>query len=452
MNMKFPIFTSLLLAMFALFHTACKKPSPFGSELLQDEYADYDFTDTITVQCTLLREDSIATSDKAAASSYFLCGAITDPVLGKYSSDIYSLLLPAVLNPQFGSLDSITMDSIVLYLNYAPAGVYGDTLQPQTLRVIRLAKVLNVESTYYSNASIEEGAELGRLDNFLPKPHVYDSLFQNNEGAFLRVKLDNEFGKELLGLDSLSWVTDSAFYQKLRGLKIVCSSNGATPGAMLAFNLNNNGLSRVALYYTYIGDTTQSRFDFYFRNTNKFTHFEHDYSGSEVASLIGKPARERLYLHGMEGLRMKVTFPYANQLDKIAVNKAQLVLTVADNDPVLTPVSQLALTESVGDSTYNFISDVLYALGSSGTGSLSAFGGFPEKELVNGNILINRYRLALSEKFQHIIDDDAAPNIKNRTVYINVYPRSLSARRSILYGPESNTFPAKLELKYTRVK
>ena len=451
MNMKRLMYAGLLLAVFAIFQTACKKPTPFGSELLEDEYADYDFTDTITVACTLEREDSLITSDRTGVTAHFLCGEINDPVLGKYNSDIYSLLFPEDLNPQFEP-DSITMDSIVLYLNYAPNGVYGDTMQAQTLRVLRLSGVLDNDSVYYSTATIAEGAELGRVDNFLPKPHKTDSLFEGAKGAFLRVRLNDDFGNELLGLDSASWQTDSAFYQKLRGIKIVSSANGASPGAMLAFNLNNTALSRVALYYTEKKDSTHKRFDFFFKTANKFSHFEHNYSGSEVAASIGKPLGDKLYLQGMQGLRLKVTFPYANKFDQIAVNKAQLVLTVADENPILLPADQLVFTELVGDTTFNFISDVLYSLGSAGSGNLKTFGGFPEKEFVNGNTLINRYRMTLSEKFQHMVDDDASPNIKNRTVYISVYPRSRSARRSVLYGPQSTTFPAKLELKYTRVK
>lgn len=445
------IFAGLLFSTFALLNTACKQPTPFGSELLENEYGDFEFTDTITVQCTLLREDSFVTSDKAAAAAHFLCGEVIDPIIGKYSADIYSLLQAESLNPRFEP-DSTTMDSIVMYLNYAPAGVYGDTTQPQTLRVFRLTDKLRYDSTYYSYNTLTAGAEIGRIDNFLPQPHRKDSLYEGNKGAFLRVRLDDSFGQEFIDLDSLSWQTDSSFFQVLRGLKIVTSANGAAPGAMLAFNLNNNALSRVSLYYTVKGDTAQSRFDFYFRNVNKFTHFEHSYAGAEVAPFIGKAVDDRMYVHGMQGLRLKVSFPYANGLDHIAVNKAQLVLTIADENQWLVPADQLVFTESVGDTTYNFTSDVLTAIGAAGTGSLSAFGGLPEKEFANGNVLINRYRMTLSEKFQHIVDDDAAPNIKNRTVYINVYPKTRSARRTVLFGPKSTTFPAKLELKYTRVQ
>jgi len=449
MNMKLPIFAGILLMAFALFHTACKRPSTFGSELLEDEYADYDFTDTITVECTLIREDSVITSDRTNAAPYFLCGEINDPIVGKYSSDIYALMQAATLNPQFNT--NQTLDSIVLYLNYAAAGVYGDTLQPQTLRVMRLNGILKNDSVYYSSASFPEGNELGRIDNFMPRPQRSDSLFDSNKGAFLRVKLDDNFGKEIMGLDSIIWQSDTAFYRLFRGIKIVSNANGASPGAMLAFNLNSNALSRMALYYRIKDDTIQKRFDFFFRNVTKFTHFNHDYAGSEAGPFIGKPLEDKLYLQGMNGLKVKMSFPYANKFDKIAVNKAQLVLTVADNNPDLLPADQLVFSKFVGDTVFNFTNDVLYALGPTGSGSLRGFGGFPEKEYVNGNTLITRYRMAISEEFQHIVDDDAAPNIKNRTIYLNVYPRARTARRAVLYGPKSATFPAKLELKYTRV-
>lgn len=451
--MRFPIFAGLFLAALALLTFACKKPTPFGSELLLDEYADYTFTDTISVECTLMREDSVITSDRTNAATLFLCGELNDPIVGKYSSDIYALMQAGTLNPQFNTALQ-TLDSIVLYLNYASSGVYGDTLQPQTLRVMRLSGSVKNDSVYYSNAVIAEGNELGRVDNFLPTPTRSDSLFDSNKGAFLRVKLDNSFGKELMEIDSANWQSDTAFYRIFRGIKIVSSANGASPGAMLAFNLNNNILSRMALYYKVNADTsqTQKRFDFYFRNVNKFNHFEHDYTGSEAGPQIGNPLDEKMYVQGMQGLRVKVTFPYANTFDLVAVNKAQLVLTIAENNSLLAPADQLLLTELVGDTIFNFTSDVLYALGATGSGSLKAFGGFPEKEYVNGNTLVTRYRLTLSEKFQHIIDDDAAPDIENRTVYLNLFPRARSARRSVLYGPKSSTFPAKLELKYTRVK
>ena len=171
-----------------------------------------------------------------------------------------------------------------------------------------------------------------------------------------------------------------------------------------------------------------------------------------AGQLIGQQyADEKLYVQGMHGLRVKVEFPYAHFLDDIAVNQAQLVLTVADDHPTLTPASQLFFSQLEDDSVFVLTSDVAYSFGSNLTGGFSSFGGTPKKVVDNG-ITVTRYRLTLSETFQHIVDDDSSTNTKNRTVYLGVYPRSRTAARSVLYGPKSLSFPAKLELKYTKVK
>ncbi|HND89334.1 MAG TPA: hypothetical protein PK971_13450, partial [Saprospiraceae bacterium] len=78
------------------------------------------------------------------------------------------------------------------------------------------------------------------------------------------------------------------------------------------------------------------------------------------------------------------------------------------------------------------------------------FGGTPEDEAV-GTTRLKRYHLTLSQRLQDIVDDQSGL-LKNRTLYLSVQPQSRSAMRSILYGPKSALFPAKLNLTYTRVR
>ncbi|MBC7775548.1 MAG: DUF4270 family protein [Phycisphaerae bacterium] len=455
MKQKLPALVGILLAALALW-AGCKKPSTLGIGLIDDEVdGKYAFTDTVEVRCTIEREDSSLTSDRGSTAEYFLCGELNDPEFGKSSSEIFALMLGETLNPAFDT-QTQTFDSIVLYLRYAAAGFYGDTTQPQTLRVLRVADGESISDTkdYYSTNSLpaNDADEIGRVDNFLPKPTKQDSLFEGFEGPFLRVVIKPEFGQYLFNLDSASYSVDSLFFRVFRGLKIVSSSGGASPGAMLAFDLNNNSLSRLRLFYHINSDSTAKNFDFFFENANKFTHFEHDISASPAGQLIGHEyADERLYVQGMQGVRVKIEFPYAQFLDNIAVNQAQLVLTVADNHPTLTPASQLFFTQLQDDSLFVLTSDVAYSFGSNLTGGFSSFGGTPKKVVDNGTT-VTRYRLTLSETFQHIVDDDNSTDTKNRTVYLGVYPRSRTAGRAVLYGPKSLTFPAKLELKYTKIK
>jgi len=448
MIQKLPALAVVLVTALVLW-AGCKEPGPLGAQLLGNEYENFVFTDTITLRCTIEREDSSLTSDRNSTAEYFLCGELNDPKFGNSSSEIYALLLSETLNPNFNTTTQV-FDSIVLYIRYASTGFYGDTLQPQTLRVLRVdeSHELNDNQNYYSNSSLPATEELGRLENFLPKPRSVDSLFEGNKGPFVRIALKPEFGQELFNLDSISYSVDSFFFKKLRGLKIVSSSSGSAPGAMLAFDLNNSLLSRMRLYFHQ--DTIKRDFDYFFEGANKFTAFQHQHGSSPAGLLIGQAAEEELFVQGMQGLRVKIEFPHAHRLDGIAVNRANLILNIADENPFFSPPSQLALTQLRADSTFDFTSDVYNSFGPNLTGGFVSFGGTPKKVVENGTSL-TQYKLSLSELFQHIVDDDASTDTKKRTVYLGVFPRSRTAARAVFYGPKSLSFPAKLELTYTKV-
>lgn len=450
MKQKLPVLAGILLVAMA-FWFGCKRPSALGYELLEDEYADYAFTDTIQLLCTIEREDSSRTSDLSSTAEYFLCGQIIDPEFGKYSSEIFALMIGQNLNPNFDTTIHV-FDSIVLYLNYAVEGFYGDTLQPQTLRVFRVdgGYMLQDDKEYFSTNQLPASTEIGRLENFYPRPTSSDSLFEGIKGPYIKLTLDPAFGQELFTLDSLIYSADTLFHSKLRGLRIATTANTGT-GAIMAFDLNNSSLSRMRLFYHQKSDSAALDYDFFFEGANKFTHFNHELAGSPAGLLIGQNSDEKIFVQGMQGTRVKIEFPYAHLLNDIAVNQAQLILHVADENPSLPAADQLVFTKLEGDTTLVFTSDVLFSFGSNLTGGFTNFGGNPRKVTVNGTSA-TQYRLTLSELFQHMVNDDNSTDTKNRTVYLGVYPRSRTANRAVLFGPKSATLPAKLELTYTRVK
>ncbi|MEI6408169.1 MAG: DUF4270 family protein [Bacteroidota bacterium] len=451
MMQKLPALVAISMLILGLW-TACTKPTPFGASLLSGEIADYDYTDTMTVVCTLQREDSTQTSDRSSTVPYFLCGNLNDPIFGHSSSEIYSLLQLGVLNPGFNPTIH-KLDSIVLYLRFNASGFYGDTLQAQDLHVYRLDDPIAPDKSYYSTQTIASGTEIGSLQNFYPKPNRRDSLFSTTaKGAFIRVPLSNAFGNEILALDSLKLTDDTLFYKALRGIKITSNpSNSGSLGAIMAFNLNDASFSMVRMYYTE-HDTTKRTYSMFFQGCNKFTHFTQNYTGTAPGQQIGKVSPDLMYAQGMNGLRMKIEIPYANFLDHIAVNDARLVLTAASvpgDNALLKPADQLVFTESSGDTLYLFSSDVNYSLTPTGTGGFDVFGGIPLDETDNG-VALTRYRLALSQRLQDMVDETTG-DIKKKTIYLNVYPQNRSARRAIFYGPKSATYPAKIALKYTRL-
>jgi Domain of unknown function (DUF4270) len=462
MTNKHMRFTPLFAILLAFLWFACNKSTPFGADLLDDQLADYKETDTTTVRYILERDDSIITSDRSFTSPFFLCGELNDPVFGKSVSEINTLFRPGGTEPKF--LKTAVIDSMVLFLRYAPSGVYGDTTQALNLAVYQLDQQIFRDSTYYSIRNLPATRKIGELNNFLPRPNKKDSLsFPNNKdslvfakskAAFLRVRLDQSFAQDITKIDSAGLATQDTFFRRIRGLKIQVKNSGTNqPGCMLAFDLNDDNTD--GSYYSFMRvfyreDTTKKVYDYFFARTNKFTRFKHDYTGSEVAPLIGKEVTEKLYLQGMGGLRLKAEFPYAHLWERIAVNKAFLEHTVAssDNTSSLLPASQLAILENSGDTLKVFSPDVTYSLGFDGT--FSIFGGIPVEETINGT-KVKRYRMNMVQRFQDYIDGDGK-DPKSRSVYITVQPPNRSAMRTIINGPKSTTFPAKLQMTYTLIK
>lgn len=459
--MKLTFFSYLSALLFAgavlLWGYSCTKPTAFGADLLDDQLAEYAYTDTLTLQCSVLPEDSLVTSDRSSTATTFLCGQLDDPVFGKSQSEVFSLFRLQDLSPNFKNAN---LDSIVLYVRFAPGGFYGDTTSAAPMQNLQIHRVaagsgLRWDRDYYSNETLPVDELLGEA-TFVPRPYETHPLpFDTTaKGAYVRIPLNNAFGQELLDLDSLTLTSDTMFWGKLRGLRFTSQAMGS-PGTLMAFDLNNTTYSRIRLYFKYDTDTiTNSRlFEFSFAGGNKFVHFSHDYSGKRVAPYIGQPADDLLFVQGMSGLRLKIEIPYAHLLDDIAVNKAELALTAAalpEDDPKLRLADQVVFTEIIGDTTTTLTSDVLYSLGSTLTGGFSFFGGFPEKTLDGANT-VDRYRMTLTRRFQSMVDN-ASGDIKKQTLYVNVYPQSRSATRAVFYGPKSTTFPAKLTLKYTRVR
>lgn len=446
-----PIFFTASIAIIGLFLTfSCTKPTPFGADLLSDQTAEFIYTDTLTLQCSLVREDSIVTSDLSSTADYLLCGQLNDPIFGASRSDIYTQIRLLSLDPAF---QGAALDSVVLYLRYDAPGFYGDTTQPQTLRVYRVGAdtFLRWDQQYYSNQTLPTGNQIGELSNFLPKPNTASSLFDTTTQApYIRIPLDNAFGQELLDMDSVSLTSDTLFWRAFRGIRLTTESAGL-PGTMMAFDLNNSSFSRIRLYYK--KDTTATSYDYFFLGSNKFTHFSHDYTGSTVAPYLNQATDDLMFVQGMTGLRLKVEIPFANQLGSIAVNKAELDLTAASlpNDhPALETAKQLVFTELLGDTLVSLSSDVLYSLGPTLNSGFNLFGGYPETETDQG-ITLQRYRLTLTQRFQDMVDDRSG-DLKKRTIFVNVYPQSRSAMRAILYGPKNSVFPARLALKYTKVQ
>ena len=459
---RFAIWAALLTVALATW-MSCTRSTPFGADLLDDQVADYAFTDTMTLKCSLQYEEDIITGNVTGAT--MLCGEVTDPQFGKTKIDLYTGM---TFNKTDLNLNGARVDSVVLFLKYRPSAVYGDTTKFQTLRVFQLEDSVRYGKEYLSTEKLPAGQELGSL-HFSPKPNKKDSIAPTLKAALVRVKLDRNFGETLkdLSLDSLTRVKESVFAQKIKGLKITSTADaGADPGTMLAFDLSDKSFSFVRLYY--MKDTSRLTADYIFSGNlltlGKFVNIEHDYGNAPFKDKIGAPADEFFYVQGARGLQIKVELPYVANLNNIVVNKAELVLTAKDPANAFLPLpDQLFLTEALNGRVL-ISSDSLTIKGllsnlwriptndvtRSTDANYSIFGGQPAKETING-VSVSRYRLNLSKRLQTAVDDTSGDPSKH-IFFVNVFPQRTSVAGAVLYGPKNAAFPAKLELKYTRIR
>ena len=441
--MKFnqPIVFLLFGAAFSAFF-ACNDPTVIGEDLLIDDQLGIGFTDTLTLRTYNLEEDSVLTFDPnvfVANFSSFPVGNFMDPVFGTSKSSIAAQVTLTGSAPDFSGQ---TCDSIVLILPYEPDQTYGMLNQPYTFEVFEMTQILSDSVEYYSDQSFEfDPVPIGTKE-FFPAPQdsvrVYDAREDDFNVQFpqLRINLTEEFKNDFFGADPLNFETVDAFLDFFRGFYIQSVSN-QTNGGLVSFRFNSLNAG-IRVYYHL--DTVFSEYFFQVSSANVLTaRFEHSYQGSFVEEFLGEDAPLKdslLFLQGMSGINFVIEIPYADELDNIIVNQAEIELPIVFlpiDDPTYTPIEQIIISEILEDGSRRLIEDVART----NVNTLSdIFGGVPDGEV---------YRLNISAHFQDMIQSSVT---KKMLVTANVKPEV--AARAVLAGPQNGDRPAKLNLTFTQ--
>jgi len=447
---RFHVFcvASILLSVFV----ACNEPSIIGSNILPlEDNINILYTDTLSLRATTLKEDSTKVYDAnpALQPSRYLTGRVNDPVFGTYGSVIYTQLELLATNPDFSD---VKLDSIVLSLAYDSKGNYGDFSKNFNLKIFEVLESMNPNEEYYSNQNFISNTSnpLGELD-FIPMPN--DSTFIDTVlvKPHIRIPLDNALGERFLNVvDTSVYQSDDFFTNFFNGIKLV--GNLDDNEAILAFDLLDQ-LTRLELHYT-VGDTAQEVFTFRVKSgSTKVMNFFHDYDRSVYAPVlpfIDDPVKgdSLVFLQSLEGLNVKVEMPFIDDWSNVIINKAELVVKVAqDANSTLYPIPEqlILLQNSNLSDDLVLIRDVSVSLQrtSSFTG---LFGGDSEVNSDSGED-ITEYRMNISGFLQDVIDGVQ----ENGTLYITTYPKSDQPSRLILGGPNHSKYNMEIQLTYTKL-
>ena len=440
--------TVLGLSLLTVF--SCTNPIDTGSGLLDEDLVNVQNIDTFKITTTAVPGDSLLVySIPTAASSgfisrYFL-GKMNDPIMGLTDVAIQTQLVPAF---QSHPGLNITVDSLVLVLPYSTANIYGDKAQRYDLEIRELADSFALDKNYYGNQKLPVKPAVMQAKSFAIN---YDSITIKDYSTGvavdskippqLRVRFtDAEFQSRLLGLDTSVYKSRVKFIQALYGLQLNTSNIGK---ALAAFDLSSTRAGLYLYYKTATGSAQEFRYVFGFVAANSISR---DRGTSLLGKyLAGEPNQEYILLQGQEGANSKFTIPGLNNLKNVIINKAELVLKVANvpgDEPVFfTPSPRILAMYRNDKGRLTVVEDFDNA---AQTNNLDLYYGGNYVSGVNNEP--GTYTINLSAHVQNMIKGKV-PN----DIYIKAFPLAESAARTTLYRADHPLHGAKLKLYYTQL-
>lgn len=439
----FSIPASIVILVFLVY--SCKKdPYQVGINLLPpSDTLNVKTSDTASFVAHSVLQDSIRTDETTLS----ILGSLMDPVFGSTTAGFYMQYRLVAETPDFGT--NPVLDSIVLMIPYGT--IYGDTNALQTLKVYEISKDFHIDSTYYSNQSIETyGIQLA---NYTFKPARYDSLTIGGvkTAPHIRINLNqftNYFGNKILHAPAAALSTNVNFIEFMKGLYIE-SSRTASGGALLSFDPTSSP-SGIVMYF-HNADNDSLHFNIVGNSLcARFNHFDHNHylnasSGFRQQVLLHDTTlgKNNLFIQGLGGVRIRIRLPFLKTFGKsgkIAINNATLTIKNAETDTTLQPPVKLTLVIVDTAGNVAFLVDE--------TEGTSYAGGYY-------NTKARTYQFRITRHMQQVVDG----KIKNYDMYLMANDPSanvLVTNRVMLTGtnPQLPGFSAdrvKLQVIYTKL-
>ena len=415
--------------------SSCKKESDvLGLELQpESEILNAFITDTSTLITFPLLEDSIRTDYRVMLLNN-LVGSYTDPVFGRTTAGFYSQFRLTSSNVNFG--DSPQLDSIVLSLAYS--GYYGDTTTTQTISVYKMTETMHADSNYYSTNEFGiDNTPVGTL-TFQPRPNTSVLVDTVASAPQIRIILDPGFGDEILNAGAGNLTSNDTWLQFLPGL-FIKADDVFSNGAILYINYASSQ-TRLTLYYNNTAnDSLQYGFEIS-ASAARVNKYNHDYTISPIQFGDSVQGSIASYVQSMGGVKTKIDFPYLNKLIEqgpIAVNKAELIIKVADNTTdTYAPHNRFVLfaSDSIGKNVV--LPDQITSVTS------AFFGG-------EYNASTKEYVFNIPRYVQQIINGTR----ENYGLFLLASSPATNANRTIIGGGGAlNPQQMKLKITYTQIQ
>ncbi|MFI5158287.1 MAG: DUF4270 family protein [Sphingobacteriales bacterium] len=467
---------TLLISLFIL--NSCKNQDTAGFTLGTKGNLSGSVVDTATVFTKTVAEDSVVTSGIASCP----LGYINDPIFGTTQSDLITdLNLPGSAAYTLPA-GTITIDSAVLILRYNK-GFYGDSLNSRyTLNVYQLPKRQADGATYYNFTTWGNPSVLLGTKTFSPRPNTHVVIdnavtgkapVPDTVGAQIRIPISQSFIRSsLFGASNAQLNSNLIFKNNVKGLYITIDKNQSTGegGTMMV-----SGIDSIAVYIRAASGTVIDTSIVYLPTTQHASYINMVRSPALQNALNNKTSvtDSIVYLQGLAGSRVKVSFPYLDSLfsnrnvggvNNVIINRAELVVTAilppgsSDLPGYLAPLPRLSLYEL--DIAHQRV-ELPDASGLSTPDGVGAFGGFFLPNLKPANtyhFLVTSY---IQNRIMNKLTDYGtylAPIDITNTTSVDITPSAQAAARTVAgggyvnaLGAKNPSYSMKLNVIYTRI-
>ena len=405
--------TSLLSLLIGLIVVSCTDLNTIGLEVqpISDNIIISDTSSFSWQNSQTASEDSLRTDE----ALNLVLGEIRDPVFGLNQSSFYTQILLSQNNNILG--ENPIIDSVIL--SYTYSGYYGDLEDFIDLEVSRIYETIYKDSIYYSN-SFQIGTYLyGFIESF--------ALSDDEQNPYLKIKLDNDFGQQILDLGDENLKDNETFLQEFQGISILAHSTNTI------LYLNPEGSNSYLKIY-YHNDADQDGF----ADNNDTLSLDFELGGEAARISLFNIKSEnpenniiindesKIFIQSMAGYKSKISITNKELLKSIlegrAINKVTMSFDIEAGAQDEYPAhDKLFLVRINQEGDEIFLNDFLVE-------GETYFGGRLEDGKYEFNITSYFYQLLNNSSYTndlHLLPAGAAANanrtILNKNIKLQIY-------------------------------
>jgi len=451
---------TLLISLFIL--NSCKNQDAIGLGVNDSTQLSGTLLVDTNITVNTMLDDTVATTGLTRSPlSYF-----KDPEFGTTETSFSTLLTLPGGTAYTLPAGTITIDSALLILPYAPSGFYGDSLTSKfKIDVHQLNERFVNSRTYFSNKVWDYKTEVLGTKTFIARSHDTLKIYNPVKGKAdtlvkvspqVRIPISASFIDQYFFGAPSSYLTNvTTFQNAIRGLYINLDKAQTTgPGGNIMFTLDS---AKVSIYYRAATSTTidTGLVTLPVPVSQHSTQIKHTYSTKVQAALSNTSTDGLMYLQGLSGLRTKISFPdikktFASLGSDIVINRAELVITPAPGTTIpYGPAPRLTMYQFDIAKQRIRIQDANTADPRGVNGPLY-FNGFYNKAKNQYQFLVTAYIQDLYRGKTVDYGTFIAPVDPLTSTVVNILPTASYAERTIAIGKNSQS-RIKLNIIYTKI-